>query len=104
MCTVWLARLKGQTWKLKVVSKLTVGVGVERGGLFGKGLVDLLHGLLFGDAVGLGDLVGEGVLVSCDGRKVGRGELVEGGTELRLGRVVSHVGGGCGRVVGEEEF
>jgi len=59
------------------------------GYLAGESSVDLLESLLLGDAVLLGDLVGESVLVAGNGSKVLGGELVEGGTELGLG-VVRH--------------
>ena len=57
----------------------------------GKDILDLLEGLLLGDAVGSGNLLGEGVLVALRGSKVGRGELVELGSESLLDAVVGHV-------------
>lgn len=58
--------------------------------LFGKSLIDLLLGLVLGDAVLLGDLVDETFSVAGDGGEVLRGEFVKGGTELGLGCVVGH--------------
>lgn len=81
---------------------LDIGTNVEEGKkrsrraggfwsrLAAEDLVDLLEGLLLGDAVLLGHQVGEGFLVALAGGKVGGGELVEFGTEGRLGRVVRH--------------
>lgn len=62
--------------------------------LFGESSLDLLDGLLLGDAVGGSDFVGKGVSVAGDGSKVLRSELVEGGSDLGLGSFVGHCASG----------
>jgi len=58
--------------------------------LLAEGLGDLLGGLVLGDAVLLGDLVGKAVLVAGNRGKVFGGELVESRAKLLLGYLVSH--------------
>jgi len=63
---------------------------IDRCCLLGKGSLDLLGGLLLGDAVLGGDEVGETVLVAGNGLEVLGRELVEGLTDLVLGCFVGH--------------
>lgn len=55
-----------------------------------ESLIDLLLGLVLGDAVDLSDLLCEGALVTSNGGEVSGAELVELGSDLCLGSFVGH--------------